>query len=114
MKKIPCSYRGCGQTRSHFTSQDDFRLHQMVEVPDDFEGDCFCSLTCMMLDGKISVKTENKEVENRDRHLRQIEGEFMDKLRFMWKEYVLCDENELTEDAKALRAELLDCIKESK
>lgn len=40
--------------------------------------------------------------------------EFMEDLRFMWKEYVLCDENELTEDAKALRAELLDCIKESK
>jgi hypothetical protein len=40
--------------------------------------------------------------------------EFLEQLRFLWKEYVLCDENELTEDAKALRAELLDCVKESK
>ena len=60
------------------------------------------------------IQQLRQEVENRDRHIRQIEGEFMDKLRFMWKEYVLCDENELTEDAKALRAELLDCIKDSK
>lgn len=42
------------------------------------------------------------------------DDEFMEQLRFMWKEYVLCDESELTEDAKALRAELLDCVKESK
>jgi hypothetical protein len=39
---------------------------------------------------------------------------FMEELRFLWKEYVLCDESELTEDAKQLRAELLDCIKETK
>ncbi len=37
---------------------------------------------------------------------------FLDELRFLWKEYVLCDENNLTEDAKQLRAELLDCIKD--
>ena len=40
--------------------------------------------------------------------------EFLEQLRFLWKEYVLCDENELSEDAKALRAELLNCVKESK
>lgn len=60
------------------------------------------------------IQQLRQEVENRDRHIRQIEGEFMEQLRFVWKEYVLCDENELTEDAKALRAELLDCIKDSK
>ena len=40
--------------------------------------------------------------------------DFLEQLRFLWKEYVLCDENELTEDAKALRAELLNCVKKSK
>ena len=60
------------------------------------------------------IQQLRQEVKNRDSHIRQIEGEFMEQLRFMWKEYVLCDESELTEDAKVLRAELLDCIKESK
>jgi len=60
------------------------------------------------------IQQLRQEVENRDRHIRQIEGEFVEQLRFMWKEYVLCNESELTEDAKSLRAELLDCIKESK
>ena len=60
------------------------------------------------------IQQLRQEVENRDRHIRQIECEFIEQLRFMWKEYVRCDESELTEDAKVLRAELLDCIKESK
>ena len=60
------------------------------------------------------IQQLRQEVENRDSYIRQIEGEFMEQLRFMWKVYVLCDESELTEDAKALRAELLDCIKETK
>lgn len=45
------------------------------------------------------------------RELKEAKADFKDQLRFMWKEYVLCNEDELTEDAKALRAELLDCIK---
>jgi len=61
MKKLPCSYKGCDQRRSHFTLQDDYRPRQMVEVDDDFEGDCYCSLTCMILDGKMSVRRHKKE-----------------------------------------------------
>jgi hypothetical protein len=34
----------------------------MVEVKDVHEGDAYCSLTCAMLDGKMSVK--NKENQN--------------------------------------------------
>jgi hypothetical protein len=40
--------------------------------------------------------------------------DFFQQLRFLWEEYVLVDESELTEDAKELRAKLLDCVKESK
>ena len=61
MKKIPCSYKGCDQRRSHFTLQDDYRPRQMVEVDDGFEGDCYCSLTCMILDGKMSVKDKHRK-----------------------------------------------------
>ena len=61
MKKLPCSYKDCNQRRSHFTLQDDYRPHQMVEVSDDFEGDCYCSLTCMILDGKMSVRNKHKK-----------------------------------------------------
>lgn len=61
MKKLPCSYKHCDQRRSHFTLQDENRPRQMVEVDDDFEGDCYCSLTCMILDGKMSVRQHKKE-----------------------------------------------------
>lgn len=61
MKKLPCSYKHCDQRRSHFTLQDENRPRQMVEVDDDFKGDCYCSLTCMILDGKMSVRQHKKE-----------------------------------------------------
>ena len=61
MKKLPCSYKHCDQRRSHFTLQDENRPRQMVEVDDGFEGDCYCSLTCMILDGKMSVRQHKKE-----------------------------------------------------
>lgn len=32
----------------------------MVEVTDDFEGDCYCSLTCVILDGKMSVRDQEE------------------------------------------------------
>ena len=61
MKKIPCSYENCNQRRLHYTLQDQNRPRQMIEVDDDFEGDWYCSLTCMMLAGKMSVRQHKKE-----------------------------------------------------
>lgn len=61
MKKVQCSYKDCNQRRSHFTMQDEYRSHQLVEVEDDYEGDSYCSLTCAMLAGKMSVRQHNKE-----------------------------------------------------
>lgn len=57
MKKIPCSYKNCGHRRTHFTIQDEERGTQMVEVDDSHIGEVYCSLTCAMLDGKISAKS---------------------------------------------------------
>ena len=62
MKTIPCSYKDCDQRRVHFSIPDENRSHRMVEVKDVHEGDAYCSLTCAMLDGKMSVK--NKENQN--------------------------------------------------
>ena len=62
MKKIPCSYKDCDQRRIHFSIPDETRSHRMVEVKDDHEGDAYCSLTCAILNGKMSVK--NKENQN--------------------------------------------------
>lgn len=61
MKKIPCSYEKCNLRRPHFTRQDEERPHQMIEVDDDFEGEIYCSLTCMMLAGKMTARQEKKE-----------------------------------------------------
>lgn len=61
MKKIPCSYRHCDQRRLHFAIQDENRPRQMVEVDDDFEGDAYCSLTCAILDGKMTVRNQEEQ-----------------------------------------------------
>ena len=58
MKTIPCSYKDCDQRRVHFSIPDETRSHRMVEVKDDHEGDAYCSLTCAIMDGKMSVKNE--------------------------------------------------------
>ena len=65
MKKIPCFYEGCDQRRSHFTIQDEYRPRQMVEVKDGYDGSpVYCSFTCAILDGKMSVKNYKHKKEN--------------------------------------------------
>ena len=61
MKKIPCSYKHCDQRRIHFTIQDESRPRQMVEVDDDHEGDAYCSLTCAILDGKMTLRNQEEQ-----------------------------------------------------
>ena len=55
MKKIPCNYKNCSSIRIHFTLPDVERGTQLVEVEDDYEGPAYCSFTCAILDGKLSV-----------------------------------------------------------
>jgi hypothetical protein len=50
MKKIPCSYDGCSNRRIHHERPDEMRPHRMIEVPDDFEGNAYCSIECQMYD----------------------------------------------------------------
>jgi hypothetical protein len=61
MKTIPCSYKDCNQRRIHFSIPDENRDHQMVEVTDEHDGgEVFCSLTCAILAGKMSVKADKE------------------------------------------------------
>lgn len=53
---VPCSYSQCAQRRLHFTTPDQDRSHQMVEVDDSCKGKVYCSFTCAILDGSMSVK----------------------------------------------------------
>ena len=64
-------------------------------------------------------KTKKNMMEmERDLYLKinelEKENEELKEFLFLLKEYVFCDENILTEDAKALRTELLERIKETK
>jgi hypothetical protein len=61
MKTIPCSYKDCNQRRIHFSIPDENRDHQMVEVNDNHEGEAYCSFTCAIMDGKVSVKYDPKK-----------------------------------------------------
>ena len=54
------------------------------------------------------------ERDSLQRELKGRSGEGVEQFRFLWKEYVLCDESELTEDAKQLRQELIEIVKSAK
>lgn len=57
MKKVPCTYSKCGLRRVHYTKPDIQRGAQYIEVPEDFQGQAFCSITCkMMHDGYNKIK----------------------------------------------------------
>lgn len=65
MKKVPCSYKDCGMRRSHFTLPDEPRGTQMVSVSDEYDGgEVFCSFTCAIMAGKMSVRQDPKEETN--------------------------------------------------
>ena len=55
-KKMPCSYDQCKYHRIHFELPDVPRGVQYVEVPDDWEGPAYCSVTCAIMDGAYSLK----------------------------------------------------------
>lgn len=64
MKKIPCNYEGCNKRRKHYTIQDEDRPTQMVEVNDDYESPAYCSITCAIMDGKMTVTEGPREEVN--------------------------------------------------
>lgn len=57
MKKIPCGNSNCSHRRTHWSTPDIMREHKEIEVPDDFVGKTFCSITCACLAGYYDVKS---------------------------------------------------------
>ena len=60
MKKLPCSYKNCGDRRRHWCDPDTPRGQQMVSVEDDYTGPVYCSITCAVMAGAITLKPEDK------------------------------------------------------
>jgi len=48
LKKVKCSYPNCYERRIHFQKPFTNRPHQTVDVPEDYEGNAYCSIECMM------------------------------------------------------------------
>lgn len=46
MKKVPCNGPGCETRRIHYESPETPRGIVLVEVPDEYEGNAFCSIEC--------------------------------------------------------------------
>lgn len=61
MKKIQCSYEECGGRRPHWSRPDEHRGLQFIEVEDNFEGEIYCSFTCAILAGKMSVRAQGEQ-----------------------------------------------------
>lgn len=55
-KKIPCGNPECCMRRIHHERQDEMRPQQMVEVPEDYMGKSFCSITCACIAGYYDIQ----------------------------------------------------------
>ena len=58
MKKLPCSGPGCAEVRIHHERPAEPRGIITVEVPDDYEGQAFCSIACFSY--FAAAKSEDK------------------------------------------------------
>ena len=75
MKYVPCSYDKCYLRRPHFLLQDEVRTQQMVQVADEYDGPAYCSYTCAIMDGKMSVKSDQKyDIPPDSKWLRKNDG----------------------------------------
>jgi hypothetical protein len=61
MKIVSCSYINCGLRRPHWTRPDEYRGSNLIETEDNFEGEIYCSFTCAILAGKMSVKVREEQ-----------------------------------------------------
>lgn len=57
-KRVACLAYGCAERRVHWARPDVPRGTQYVEVPDEYEGPAYCSLTCAILSGALSARYE--------------------------------------------------------
>jgi hypothetical protein len=58
MKKVKCSGPGCSEKRVSWCNPDTPRGPQYVEVKEDYEGKAWCSITCAVMGGAMSLKWE--------------------------------------------------------
>ena len=63
MKKILCKYSECGDRRVHYEHPDVPRGTVRFEVPDDVQFG-YCSHTCALMDGYMSLRTKDGIVFN--------------------------------------------------
>lgn len=61
--KIPCSGPGCSERRIHWCEPNTPRGIQLVEVPEDYTGKAYCSMTCAILDGAVKLNGPNPAKE---------------------------------------------------
>ena len=62
--KVPCKYKFCASRRIHYTQQDIERGIQYIEIEDEKKQEAYCSLTCAILDGALTIKTGSSNENN--------------------------------------------------
>jgi hypothetical protein len=62
MKKA-CSGPTCATRRAHWCNPDVERGVQMVEVPDGHEGKAYCSITCAVQDGAMTLRPNASQTQ---------------------------------------------------
>ena len=65
-KRVYCSYKGCSDRRLHHDGPDKNRPHQVIDVPIDTTGPCYCSIECAAYDGYFRKDKERKAQEHYD------------------------------------------------
>lgn len=58
MKIVECNGPLCDKRRLHWCRPFENRPRQKIEVPDDYEGLAFCSITCAVEAGHIKVRND--------------------------------------------------------
>ena len=59
--KVPCSWAQCHLQLSHWMWPNTPRGVQWVTVPDGYVGKAYCSFTCALLAGAMSIRQEKGE-----------------------------------------------------
>lgn len=60
---MKCAYPGCSTRRLHHESPHQQRPHQLVEVPDGYQGTAYCSIECLSYN---NATYSEKDLEDQD------------------------------------------------
>lgn len=64
-KRVVCAYPECRLRRVHHERPDEPRGPQYVEVAWNYEGKAYCSMTCAIMDGSMSLRYEEPKNEDK-------------------------------------------------